>query len=95
MLENGYEAILVIEDHNEFKDASPRILLAAYVAALTPSGLEARMPSGQFGEGLPDVPKKTDDAEGPGVCLIFSEFCQCAACLVLDRRGECGQCPEL
>jgi len=92
VVENGYEALLVIEEYNEFKDTSPFILLAAYVAALTPSGLEARIPAGQFGEGTPGVPM---NAEGPGVCLIFSEFCECAACLVLDRKGECGQCPEL
>ena len=29
------------------------------------------------------------------VCSLFREFCECAACLVLDRQGACGPCPGL
>ena len=29
------------------------------------------------------------------VCSLFREFCDCAACLVLDRQGACEPCPGL
>ena len=41
-----------------------------------------------------------DNAKAGGIermirAEIFKEFCDCAACLVLDRRGACDLCPEL
>jgi len=92
-VENGYEALRIVETYNEFMSTSPYILLAAYAAALSAPGLEARMPAPNSYMGLPKNP--TNNADEPGVCVIFSEFCECAACLVLDRAGECDRCPEL
>jgi len=81
---NGYEALKLVEQYNEFKTISPYIMLMALAAAHT-TVPEAR------------VPVHCDDtAVSPPVCEIFKEFCDCAACLVLDRRnGACDQCPDL
>jgi len=84
---NGYEALKVVEDYNEFKTISPHILLMAIAAAHTPVP-EARLQV-VCNSGLDRVAASTP------VCDIFKEFCDCAACLVLDRNGACDQCPEL
>ena len=93
-VDNGLEALKIVATYNEFTETSPYILLMAFSAALTPSDLEARMPTGGQGSGLPNVPGSMN-ADKPAVCSIFSEFCQCAACLVLDRKGACEPCPGL
>ncbi len=93
VVENGYEALKIVETYNEFMETSPYILLAAYVSALSPSELEARMPAPSPQEGSPPPPGT--EATEPAICTIFSEFCECAACVVLDRAGECDRCPEL
>jgi hypothetical protein len=91
--EDGYEALQIVESYNEFMETSPYILLAAYVVALSPSGLEARAPAPSAMSGSPPPPGS--EATEPAVCTIFSEFCECAACVVLDRAGECDRCPAL
>lgn len=80
---NGYEALKLVEQYNEFKTISPYILLAAFAVAHT-SPPEARTPS-----------SCTNTAATPVVCELFKEFCDCAACLVLKRQGACTLCPKL
>lgn len=47
------------------------------------------------------LPASSDDAGGtnaaapPPVCEVFTEFCECATCLALDRQGACDPCPDL
>lgn len=84
---NGFEALKIVEQYNEFKTISPYILLSAIAFAHT-SAPEARIQIKCNG-GSSRV------AATPVVCDIFQEFCDCAACLVLKRNGACGQCPQL
>ncbi len=81
---DGYEALQVVEQYNGFKDISPYILLMAFAVAQTPATLESRL-----------AIDCDDTAAEPAVCDIFREFCDCAACLVLDRDGACDPCPKL
>jgi len=81
---NGYEALKLVEQYNEFKTISPYLLLTAFAAAHS-TRLEAR-------GGLIC---QWNTAAAPPICEIFKEFCDCAACLVLDRQGACDLCPEL
>ena len=83
---NGYEALKLVEQYNGFKAISPYILLTAFAFAHTPAP-EARC--GGYGW------LQTTTASPQAVCDIFKEFCDCAACLVLNRRGACTQCPKL
>ena len=62
----------------------PYLLLTAFAAAQNATP-EARV--GLFA--------KPNTAAPPPVCEIFKEFCDCAACLVLDRQGACDLCPNL
>lgn len=82
---DGYEALKIVEQYNGFKGISPYILLTAIAVAHT-STPEARF-----------VTQCTvsNTAETPVVCDIFEEFCECAACLVLERQGKCEACPKL
>jgi hypothetical protein len=80
---NGFEALKLVEQYNEFKTISPYIMLMAFAAAHT-TVPEARIPT-----------FCSDTAATPPVCEIFKEFCDCAACLVLDREGACDPCPGL
>lgn len=80
---NGYEALRLVEQYNDFKTISPYIMLMAFAAAHT-TVPEARVPIHCY-----------DTAVSPPVCEIFKEFCDCAACLVLDRQGACDLCPDL
>lgn len=80
---NGYEALKLVEQYNDFKSISPFIMLMAFAAAHT-TVPEARVPI-----------HCGDTAVSPPVCEIFKEFCDCAACLVLDRQGACDPCPQL
>jgi hypothetical protein len=80
---NGFEALKLVEQYNAFKTISPYILLTAVAVGHT-STPEARVPT-----------KCSDTAATPVVCDIFKEFCDCAACLVLNRKGACSQCPKL
>lgn len=80
---DGFEALRLVEQYNSFKTISPYILLAAVAVGHT-STPEARVPV-----------RCSDTAATPVVCDIFKEFCDCAACLVLNRQGACSQCPKL
>lgn len=80
---DGYEALRLVEKYNEFKALSPYVLLTAFAIAHSPTP-EARA----------SIPCR-DTALTPPVCDLFKEFCECAACLVLNRQGACGQCPKL
>lgn len=88
---NGFEALKIVEQYNEFKQISPFILLTAFVAAHNPTP-EPRCISYQEGYQVSDAKFR---AETPPVCGIFKEFCDCGACLVLDRQGACDACPQL
>jgi len=83
-VDNGFEALKLVEEYNEFTEISPFILLTAFAVAHGPPP-EAR---------AADVPV-TSVAGATPVCDIFKEFCDCAACLVLEREGACDLCPEL
>ena len=80
---DGYAALRLVEEYNSFKDAPPHVLLTAFAYGHTQPP-EARTLS---------VCENT--AAPPAACTIFQEFCDCAACLVLDREGSCDPCPEL
>lgn len=82
---NGFEALRIVEQYNEFKTISPFILLSAFAFAhdeIPEARLRVFCNSGA-------------SAAKPAVCEIFKEFCDCAACLVLNRRGACAPCPKL
>lgn len=81
---NGYEALKLVEQYNEFKTLPPYLLLTAFAAAQTAT------PEARFG-----LFAQFNTAAPPPVCEIFKEFCDCAACLVLDRQGACDPCPAL
>ncbi len=82
---NGYEALKLVEQYNDFKSIPPYLLLTAFAAAHNAT-TEARMViKAELG----------NSAAPPPVCEIFKEFCDCAACLVLDRQGACDLCPDL
>jgi hypothetical protein len=81
---NGYEAHKLVEQYNEFKSISPYLLLTAFASAYS-ARVEAR-------GGLIC---QWNTAAAPPICEIFKEFCDCAACLVLDRQGACDLCPDL
>lgn len=82
----GYEALQTVATYNEYTTITPHILLLAFAVANTPSTLETRIPQTCVSGGV---------AASPAVCSIFREFCDCAACLVLEREGACDLCPEL
>lgn len=82
---DGFEALKLVEQYNEFKSISPYILLTAFAVAHT-AAPEARI--------AVDCIEKNSNVTPP-VCDLFKEFCDCAACLVLSRRGACGPCPKL
>ena len=84
---DGYEALRLVEEHAQLSLISPHVLLMAFAMAHTPS-YEARMQIKCNGGS-------TAIAAQPVVCDIFKEFCDCAACLVVDRPGPCDQCPNL
>jgi hypothetical protein len=81
----GFQALQTVEQYNEFKSISPHIFLMAFAAAHTPSTLESR-----FG-----LLCQSNTAAAPAVCSIFKEFCDCSACMVLNKQGACSACPEL
>ncbi len=81
---NGLEALKLIEQYNGFKDTTPFILLTGFAAAHYPA-YDAR--------GLHSC--KSDTAAPPVVCDIFKEFCDCAACSVMNKAGACELCPGL
>ncbi len=83
-VENGFEALKLVDNYNDFKLISPHILLMAFAVAHT-EGPEARS-TGASTNIL---------AATPPVCDIFKEFCDCAACSVLEREGACAPCPNL
>lgn len=87
---NGYEALKLVEQYNDFKTLPPYLLLTAFAAAHNPTP-EARIPLCVIDNSC----AKTQVAAQPPVCELFKEFCDCAACLVLDRQGACDLCPNL
>lgn len=84
-VQNGFEALKVVEQYNEYKTISPYIFLTAFAVAHT-SAPEARSVINCLADNT---------ADAPVVCDLFKEFCDCAACLVLKRQGACGLCPKL
>jgi len=84
-VDNGFEALKLVEKYNEFTEISPFILLTAFAVAHGPVP-EARMEVQAFSSNV---------AAATPVCDIFKEFCDCAACLVLEREGACDLCPDL
>jgi len=81
---NGFEALKIVAQYNELKTISPYIFLTAFALAHT-SAPEARAPNSA----------ESNAAATPVVCELFKEFCDCAACLVLNRQGTCARCPKL
>ena len=88
-VDDGYEALKLVEQYNGFTGISPHVLLSAFVLALSPGDLEARL------DGASEPNDGSQVASDPAVCALFEEFCVCAACLVLDRAGACEPCPDL
>ena len=87
---NGFEALKLVEQYNDFKSIPPYLLLTAFAAAHNGTP-EARIPL-----CLPGLKCRDQSvAAQPPVCELFKEFCDCAACLVLDRQGACDLCPDL
>ncbi len=84
-VDNGFEALKLVEEYNEFTEISPFILLTAFAVAHGPVP-ESRS---ELLVGRSNVAGATP------VCDIFKEFCDCAACLVLEREGACDLCPGL
>lgn len=81
---NGYEALRIVEQYNEFSTISPHIMLTAVAVGHTETP-EARIPI-----------DCNDTAPGPPVCSLFKEFCDCVACATIAKGGQdCGLCPEL
>lgn len=83
---NGYEAMKLVEQYNDFASITPHIMLAAFA----------------FGNTHVPEPRSTADcgnteaAARPPVCTLFKEFCECVACSTLGRTAEtCAQCPKL
>lgn len=87
---NGFEALKLVEQYNDFKTLPPYLLLTAFAAAHNPTP-EARIPLCNINNSCPHGKV----AAQPPVCELFKEFCDCAACLVLDRQGACDLCPNL
>lgn len=87
---NGFEALKLVEQYNDFKSIPPYLLLTAFASAHNPTP-EARIPLCVIDNSC----AKTQVAAQPPVCELFKEFCDCAACLVLDRQGACDLCPNL
>ena len=86
---DGYQALRVVEEYSAFKDAPPHVLLMAFAMAQS-SPPENRV-SVECTAQLTDY----DQAPAPAPCDLFKEFCECAACLVLEREGACEPCPDL
>ena len=86
---DGYAAMREVEAFNQFSAVHPHILMMAVALGHTEPP-EARFPI--------DCNKKDKDgrqARTPSACSIFKAFCDCSACLVLDRGGDCALCPQL
>ena len=83
---DGYEALKLVEEYNEFKTISPYLLLTAFASAHGGTPEARHIIPCDYG---------LSKAAPPPVCEIFKEFCDCAACLVLDRQGACDLCPDL
>lgn len=81
---NGFEALQIVREYNDFSTVSPHVMLTAFALAHT-SSPEGRTPT-----------QCVDTAQGPPVCSLFEEFCDCAACFALGRvDGTCASCPDL
>lgn len=65
---NGFEALRLVEEYNEFTEISPFILLTAFAVAHGPAP-EAR---------AADIPISNGVAGATAVCDIFKELCDCA-----------------
>lgn len=78
---SGRRAVELLDDFIDFGSAPPRVTMAAFAIAHT-SPPEARLPS-----------SCQDTAATPPVCDVFSAFCDCVPCRVLDRPDLCARCP--
>ena len=81
---DGLAALKLVEQYNEFKTIPPQVLLMAFAVAHTATW-----------DGRTPVACELAAAETTPVCTLFKGFCECAACLVLDKKGKCKQCPGL
>ena len=80
---DGYAAMRRVEALNGFAELPPHIIMAAYALGQT-AAPEARSASRCF-----------ETAATPAACSIFKAFCDCVACRILERSGDCRLCPQL
>jgi hypothetical protein len=85
---SGAEAMRTVAKYNEYTSIPPHVLLTAFAVAHTPTSLDTRNPINCNDNTV----MNQHTAAPPAVCGIFKEFCDCAACLVLDRPGACDAC---
>ncbi len=78
---SGRRAVELLDDFIDFGSAPARVTMAAFAIAHT-SPPEARLPQ-----------SCADTATTPPVCDVFSAFCDCVPCRVLDRPELCARCP--
>ncbi len=81
---DGYAAMRRVDEINGFSALPPHLVMTAFALGHT-SAPEARS-AGQV---------VRYEAAIPPACSVFKTFCDCVACRVLDRGGECDLCPEL
>ncbi len=82
---DGFAAMRRVEAFNGFAELPPHIIMTAYALGYTETP-EARTPINCY---------KDNVAFTPAACSVFKEFCDCVACRILERGGDCALCPEL
>ncbi len=87
---DGYAAMRRVDEFNGFSAISPHVILTGFALAHGPTP-EARYPGITINVG--DAPPI--NASPTPVCSTFKAFCDCVACRVLDRGGDCDLCPAL
>ncbi len=89
---DGYTAMRRVDAFNGFSEISPHVILTGFALAHGPT------PEARFVRP-PDTknvrPPPTTEAGTTPVCSTFKAFCDCVACRVLDRGGDCDLCPAL
>lgn len=79
---DGYAAMQRVDGINRLGEAPAHVLMTAVALGHAPSP-EARTPSAC-----------DDTAAAPTACALFSEFCGCVACRVLETSKSCNLCPR-
>jgi hypothetical protein len=77
---NGRAAVDLIRGKPAYQSASPHSLMLAYSHAHAPN--QAAKSNPECGGG----------ATPPAVCVLFSDFCECAACDKTGKRNACASC---